>query len=229
MCTHYKQHWLYTHLYLQILQLLFLTCSYLSTHTTHTHSSSHLALPTLSHNIHPHTHLCSYPSSPTLTQHTHTHTHPLTQPLQLSPDTQHTLILWPSLTISYPTPNRHTYPPTQPHQLSYNTQHKHLSSHPALPTLIPTPNTHIYSYTQPYQLSPNTQHTPTLTEQHAVALSTGVRLLSSVSNTFIFSTRQHRAVSVASPTFSYTHLLCVGMNFMCQEKRMKWWENVMSQ
>lgn len=44
----------------------------------------------------------------------------------------------------------------------------------------------------------------TLTEQHAVALSAGLSPLRSVSNTFIFSTRQQRAVSVASPTFSYT-------------------------
>lgn len=43
-----------------------------------------------------------------------------------------------------------------------------------------------------------------LTEQQAVALSAGLSPLSSVSNTFIFSTRQQRAVSVASPTFSYT-------------------------
>lgn len=51
------------------------------------------------------------------------------------------------------------------------------------------------------------RHHRWLTEQQAVALSTGVRPLRSVSNTFIFSTRQQRAVSVASPTFSYTPLL----------------------
>lgn len=48
-----------------------------------------------------------------------------------------------------------------------------------------------------------------LTEQQAVALSAGVRPFRSVSNTFIFSTRQQSAVSVASPTFSNTPLLCV--------------------
>lgn len=68
------------------------------------------------------------------------------------------------------------------------------------------------------------RHTHTLTEQHAVALSTGRRLLRSVSNTFIFSTRQHRAVSVASPTFSYTHLLCSYKFCAWGRERMKWWE-----
>jgi hypothetical protein len=41
-----------------------------------------------------------------------------------------------------------------------------------------------------------------LTELQALALSTFDRLLTSVLNTFIFSTRVVRAVSVASPTFS---------------------------
>ena len=44
------------------------------------------------------------------------------------------------------------------------------------------------------------------TELQALALSILVRPLTSVSNAFIFSTRQVRAVSVASPTFSYTPL-----------------------
>ncbi len=43
-----------------------------------------------------------------------------------------------------------------------------------------------------------------LTELQALALSILDRLRTSVSKTFIFSTRQVRAVSVASPTFSYT-------------------------
>lgn len=42
----------------------------------------------------------------------------------------------------------------------------------------------------------------TLTEQQALALSTLDRFFTLELNTFIFSTRQHRAVSVASPTFS---------------------------
>lgn len=41
-----------------------------------------------------------------------------------------------------------------------------------------------------------------LTEQQALALSILDRFFTLVLNTFIFSTRQHRAVSVASPTFS---------------------------
>lgn len=41
-----------------------------------------------------------------------------------------------------------------------------------------------------------------LTELQALALSTFERLLTSVLNTFIFSTRVVSAVSVASPTFS---------------------------
>lgn len=41
-----------------------------------------------------------------------------------------------------------------------------------------------------------------LTEQQAFALSTFDRPRTSVLNTFIFSTKQHKAVSVASPTFS---------------------------
>lgn len=45
-----------------------------------------------------------------------------------------------------------------------------------------------------------------LTELQAPARSTGDSPVRSVSNTFIFSTRQVRAVSVASPTFSYTPL-----------------------
>lgn len=57
-------------------------------------------------------------------------------------------------------------------------------------TFIPVSHTHTHKYT--------------LTEQQAVALSAGLNPLRSVSNTFIFSTRQQRAVSVASPTFSYT-------------------------
>lgn len=43
-----------------------------------------------------------------------------------------------------------------------------------------------------------------LTELQALALSILDRLWTSVSKTFIFSTRQVSAVSVASPTFSYT-------------------------
>lgn len=43
-----------------------------------------------------------------------------------------------------------------------------------------------------------------LTELQALARSIFDRLLTSVSKTFIFSTRQVNAVSVASPTFSYT-------------------------
>lgn len=43
---------------------------------------------------------------------------------------------------------------------------------------------------------------PGLTKLQALALSTFERLLSSVLNTFIFSTRVVSAVSVASPTFS---------------------------
>ena len=44
------------------------------------------------------------------------------------------------------------------------------------------------------------------TEQHAVALSDGLMPRMSVSNTFIFSTRQQSAVSVAPPTLSRTPL-----------------------
>jgi hypothetical protein len=43
-----------------------------------------------------------------------------------------------------------------------------------------------------------------LTELQAFARSILESPFNSVSNTFIFSTRQVRAVSVASPTFSYT-------------------------
>lgn len=43
---------------------------------------------------------------------------------------------------------------------------------------------------------------PRLTKLQALALSTFERFLSSVLNTFIFSTRVVSAVSVASPTFS---------------------------
>lgn len=47
-----------------------------------------------------------------------------------------------------------------------------------------------------------------LTELQAFARSILERPFNSVSNTFIFSTRQVRAVSVASPTFSYTPFAC---------------------
>jgi len=45
-----------------------------------------------------------------------------------------------------------------------------------------------------------------LTELQALARSILESPFKSVSNTFIFSTRQVSAVSVASPTFSYTPL-----------------------
>ena len=55
-----------------------------------------------------------------------------------------------------------------------------------------------------------TPHASILTELQAFALSILERPFNSVSNTFIFSTRQVRAVSVASPTFSYTPFACIG-------------------
>jgi len=50
--------------------------------------------------------------------------------------------------------------------------------------------------------------TPLLTLQQAFALSILDRLLTLDLKTFIFSTKQHKAVSVASPTFSKIFLDC---------------------
>lgn len=54
----------------------------------------------------------------------------------------------------------------------------------------------------PVQGGDKREGAPRLTELQALALSTFERFLTSVLNTFIFSTRVVRAVSVASPTFS---------------------------
>lgn len=50
----------------------------------------------------------------------------------------------------------------------------------------------------------NSEFQGVLTELQALARSTLESLLKSVLKTFIFSTKQVNAVSVASPTFSYT-------------------------